>query len=130
MRIHKSKSNLITDVVVLVVLGQAEHVLGQKLGLFRIGQAQLGCQVQDLQLDHDLLVDEGLGHLPEHIGGNFRDSVRVLADDPEDGSSGFGDLDGVDELCHVNDDVLVISGLSLQKLLDDDDRFGDDGLKV
>ena len=126
----KTKPNLIPNVVVLVVLGQAEHVLGQKLGLLRIGQTQLGSQVQDLELDHNFLVDEGLGHLAEHIRRDFRNPIGVLADDPQDGGSGLGHLDGVDQLGHVNDDVLVVASLRLQKFLDNDDRLSNNSLKI
>ena len=49
------EAHAVTDVVVLVVLGEVEHVLTQQPRLFGVGDAQLGRQVEDLQLDDVLL---------------------------------------------------------------------------
>ncbi len=56
------EARAVPDVVVLVVLGQVEHVLTQQLRLFRVRDVQLGGQVQDLQLHNVLLKREVRGH--------------------------------------------------------------------
>lgn len=45
----------VSDVVVLVVLGQVEHILAQQLGLFGVGNTQLGSQVHCLEFDNVIL---------------------------------------------------------------------------
>lgn len=105
----------VTDVIILVVLGQVEDVLGQQLALCQItcsglaspspsgelrhtlgsqpryllgiGQVELSCQVDDLQLDNVLLVGEGLGHLAQHVRRDLGHMLAVLANEPQDAGS-------------------------------------------
>ena len=48
----------ISDVVVLVVLGEIEHVLTQQFCLLRVGDAELGSQVDRLQFNNVLLQND------------------------------------------------------------------------
>lgn len=45
----------VADVVVLVILGEVEDVLAEKLRLLRVGDAKLRREVQYLELDNVLL---------------------------------------------------------------------------
>lgn len=105
----------VADVIILVVLGQVEDVLGQQLALQQrtcswlaspslagklrptlgshpryllgVGQVELSCQIDDLQLDNVLLVGEGLGHLAQHIRCDLWHVLAVLANEPQDAGS-------------------------------------------
>lgn len=48
----------ISDVVVLVVLGEIEHIPTQQFGLLRVGDAELGSQVHRLQFNNVLLQND------------------------------------------------------------------------
>lgn len=60
--------------------------------LLRVGQIELGCQVDDLQLNNVLLCCEGLGHFSQDIRCNPGDVLTVLANEPQDAGSGHGYL--------------------------------------
>lgn len=100
----------VTNVIILVVLGQVKDVLGQQLALCQrtcsgpaspspvgklrhtigsrpwyllgVGQVELSRQVDNLQLDDVLLVGEGLGHLAQHVRRYLGHVLAVLADKP------------------------------------------------
>lgn len=102
----------VADVVVLVILGQVEDILGQQLALWQrtrsglaspsvtgklrptlgwhpwyllgVGQVELSRQIDDLQLDNVLLIGEGLGHLAQHIRCDLGHVLAVLANEPQD----------------------------------------------
>jgi len=167
----------VTDVIILVVLGQVEDVLGQQLALRQgtcsgpaspsplgkprhavgphpwyllgVGQVQLSCQVDDLQLDDVLLIGEGLGHLAQHVRCDLGHVLAVLADEPQDAGprhwhlqnmpghvalmpppwsqgphNAPAHLDVIGELGHVLDDLAVLGWLHLQQLFDDHHGFG------
>lgn len=60
--------------------------------LLGVGQVELGCQVDDLQLHNVLLAGERLGHLTQHIGCNLGYMFAVLANQPQDAGPGHGYL--------------------------------------
>lgn len=62
------------------------------LYLLRVGQVELGSQVDDLQLDNIFLCCEGLGHFPQDVRCNLGDVLTVLANEPQDAGSGHGHL--------------------------------------
>ena len=60
---------------------------------------------------------ERLGQLAKYVRGDEGDPSAVLAHHPQHGSPCTGHIDGVDELGHLGDDVLVLLLLGLQQLL-------------
>lgn len=60
--------------------------------LLGVGQVELGCQIDDLQLDNVLFCREGLGHFSQDVRCNLGDVLTVLADEPQDAGSGHGHL--------------------------------------
>ena len=75
---------------------------------------------------HILFVGKVLSHDSQDIWRDFGDLIRILAEQPENGGSGHGDGDVVNEFGHVSDDGFVLRRLSLEQLLDYDDGFGND----
>ena len=132
------EASAITNVVVLVVLGQVEDVLTQQRRLLRIHNEQLGSQVDDLQLHYFILtkqptfacydtiytqytqlklkqivfknlVRKGLGHLSQNIGSNLGNTIRILSYQPQNAGLGKRHGDAVDEASQVGDDFLVFA---------------------
>ena len=97
------------EVIDLVKLGHVEDTLGDDLSLH--------CQVDNLQLDWHLLGTECLGHLLQDIWGMEGDPLTVLPYHPDTSSLCSRLLQGVQQLGHLDDDVLVLSLLFLEQLL-------------
>lgn len=69
----------------LSLIEKLRHTLGSHPRyLLGVGQVELSCQIDDLQLDNVLLVGEGLGHLAQHIRRNLGHMLAVLANEPQD----------------------------------------------
>uniref|UniRef100_A0A8W7PTF2 Uncharacterized protein n=1 Tax=Anopheles coluzzii TaxID=1518534 RepID=A0A8W7PTF2_ANOCL len=99
-------------VIVRIVAGEIVQMLTQQGRLLRVGDVQLHCQIQYLQLHNILLVDEAFDRFAQHVGCNLRHLFVVLADKPQDGGTRRRYLDEIEQLGHLRDDFEIISSFS------------------